>query len=90
METVTGKKSATQSARRQRLLEDFGKQGRAEVERGLYYGILAGPESARIKEDGFVHKLDIPLDGLGGTTVFGYGLPLYHGYYFAVEGFFRT
>ncbi len=65
----------------------WADKGRAEIERGLYYGIIAGGESARIKEDSPYHKLDIPFDGVGGITMFGYGLPFKHRYYVGVEGY---
>lgn len=62
-------------------------QGRAVIEKGMYYALVMGPESASIKENSDYHKVDLPLSGVGGITVVGYGAPYKKQTYYGVEGF---
>ncbi len=58
-----------------------------QIQRGVYYSILVGSESASLTEKGPYQTLQVPLSGVGGTTLVGYGQPLKHGFYAGAEGF---
>lgn len=58
-----------------------------QIQRGLYYSILVGSESASLTEKGPYHTLNAPLSGVGGTTLVGYGMPIKHGFYVGAEGY---
>ncbi len=65
----------------------IARKGKAVFERGLYYGLMMGMESAELEDINQYHEVDIPLDGVAGITMFGYGLPIDSHYYLGTEGF---
>ena len=65
----------------------LANQGKDVIERGLYYGLMLGAETGEIKEVNLYHKVNVPLDGVAGITMFGYGAPVHHKYYLGAEGY---